>query len=395
MVDARWWGWGLIDKYSDLIVDLRRDIHMHPEPGKCEFRTSALVADMLEKAGLEVRRGVAGTGVVALLKGSTEGKTVALRADMDAIPIQDLKGTVYCSRIPGMMHACGHDAHTAILVGAAMVLMDIKDRLRGSVKFIFQPDEEGDGGARPMIDRRVLDDPKVDAIFGLHVSPEIPAGMVGICDGVTNAGSESFEITVRGSSSHGAYPHKGVDAINIAAQLIVALQSIVGRRLDPLESGVLTIGTVSGGIRENIIADRVVMTGTIRTLDRDTGDKILEEMNRIAGGICKGMGGHYTLFHSTGYPVLENDSQMAALVRKAASKVVGDKKTITIRRPSMGVEDFAFFLKKVPGAFWRLGTGGNKGQNWILHNPYFDIDENALATGVAVHVQTVLDFLEY
>lgn len=392
MQGIQWQGWGLVGKYSEQIVRIRRDIHMHPEPGNGEYRTSALVADKLEALGLEVRRGVAGTGVIGLLRGVENGRTIALRADMDALPIQDLKEVAYASRIPGMMHACGHDAHTAILIGAAMVLSDIKDRIKGNVKFIFQPDEEGDGGAQRMINNRALDDPTVDAIFGLHVSPDIPAGLVGVCSGVVNASSDSFSITVIGRSSHGAHPHKGNDAIAIAAQLVVTLQSVVGRRLDPLEPGVLTIGTINGGIRENIIAGEVALTGTIRAVDRAARDRILTEMNRIAHGICKGMGGDCKLLHRPGYPLLANDPGMAGLVRNAASKVVGENRVQTVR-PSMGVEDFAFFLGKVPGAFWRLGTGGDCENNWVLHNPYFDIDEGALAIGVAVHVQTVLDFL--
>jgi amidohydrolase len=388
-----WHEWKRIEKYRDEIIRIRRDFHMNPELGNEEMRTSEIIAKTLESLGLKVKRGVAGTGVVGLLEGSGKGKTVALRADMDALPIQDLKEVEYSSRVAGKMHACGHDAHMAVLLGTAMVLSEVRDRIRGRVKFIFQPAEETTGGALRMVEEGVLEDPKVDAIFGLHVSPEIQTGWIGVRYGVANACSDTFEIIIKGRAAHGAYPDKGIDAIAVAAQLINSYQLIISRRINPLEPGVLTIGTINGGSQANIIADEVKLTGTVRTLDEDARKIILNEMETIARHICRGMGGDCEFSLVPGYPLLVNNSGMVNLVEEAAKKVVGER-IIHISRPKLGVEDFAYYLQKIPGAFWRLGTGNKKrGTECIPHNPYFDIDEDALAVGVAVHVQTVLDYL--
>lgn len=393
-LNIKMWSCGdKLEKIKDRIVELRRDFHMNPELGGEEVRTSGIVAEILEGLGLKVSRGVAGTGVVGLLEGGSGGRTVALRADMDALPLDDQKEVPYASRVAGKMHACGHDAHTAMLLGAAMVLSDIRDGLKGNVKFIFQPAEENIGGAKRMIEEGVLDNPKVDAIFALHVSPDLEVGQIGLKCGVANASSDEFKIIVEGKSSHGAYPQYGKDAIVIAAQVITALQAVVSRSIDPLQPGVLTIGTIKGGHQCNIVADRVELTGTVRTLNQRIKEEILTSIHQIVKHICLGMGGDCKVLVEPGYPLLVNDSSMVNLLKEAARKVVGDN-IVNIDLPRMGVEDFAYFLQEVPGVMWRLGTGNReKGIICTLHNPYFDIDEDALLVGTAVHVQTVLDFL--
>ncbi|MGI6703039.1 MAG: M20 metallopeptidase family protein [Clostridia bacterium] len=321
------------------------------------------------------------------------GKTVALRADMDALPIQDQKDVSYCSRVKGRMHACGHDAHTAMLLGAAMVLAELRDSFNGNVKFIFQPAEESIGGAERMVKAGVMDNPPVDAVFGLHVSPELETGTVGIRYGIANACSDDVVIEVLGRSAHGAQPNEGVDAIVIAAQVISALQQIISRGIDPLESATLTIGTINGGSQANILADRVEMAGTMRTLDSATRERIKKSIEEITSGVSRAMGGQYRVILQPGYPLLINDNPMTDVVKKAAGRIVGDR-VIEIQKPRLGVEDFAYYLQRAPGAFWRLGTGSKeKGIQCVSHSPYFDIDEDALSIGTAIHVQTVLDYL--
>ncbi len=382
-----------VKKYKGDIIRIRRDLHMYPELGNEEFRTSKVVSEVLEGLGLKVERGIAGTGVVGLLEGGSSEKTIALRADMDALPIQDRKEAAYSSRVEGKMHACGHDAHTAMLLGAAMVLAEMKDRLCGNVKFIFQPAEENTGGAARMIEAGIMENPHVDAIFGLHVSPELEVGTVGIRYGTANACSDDVRIEVLGSSAHGAQPHKGVDAIVIASQVINALQQIISRKIDPLEPATLTIGTIMGGTQSNIIADRVKMTGTIRTLDSATRERIKKSIEGITASVSRAMGGQHRVIVEPGYPLLINDSSMTDLVKKAAGRIVGEG-VIEIGKPRLGVEDFAYYLQRAPGSFWRLGTGNEeKGIKCIAHSPCFDIDEDALCIGTAVHVQTVLDYL--
>jgi len=383
-----------VEKYKERIVEMRRDFHMHPELGNEELRTSRAVSGVLEGLGLIVQKGIAGTGVVGLLEGKEKGKTVALRADMDALPIQDKKNVAYSSRVQGKMHACGHDAHTAILLGTAMVLSEMRDTVRGRVKFIFQPAEETTGGAARMVEEGVLENPSVDAVFALHTSPELEVGSVGIRYGVANACSDDFRIEVIGKSAHGAQPNEGTDAIAVSAQIINALQQIISRQIDPMESGVLIIGIIRGGSQANIIADRVEMTGTIRTLDSATRERIHRSIEDIAMNVCRAMGAQHRVVLEPGYPLLINSHSMAGLVKNAAGKIVGDK-VVDIEKPRLGVEDFAYFLQRVPGVLWRLGTGSKeKGIQCVAHSPYFDIDEDALCIGTAVHVQTVLEYLE-
>jgi len=378
---------------SDLI-SLRRDFHMHPELGMEEHRTSKIIGDILENLGIKVQRNVANTGVVGLLEGEMKGKTIALRADIDALPIEDAKGVEYASTISGKMHACGHDAHTAILLGTAMILSKMRDKLLGNVLFIFQPAEETVGGAAPMIKEGVLKNPKVDAIFGLHMASDIETGKIGVKHGISNASSNEFEIEIDGKSTHGATPHLGIDAIIISARVINGLQTVITRQIDPTENALLTVGTINGGTQSNIISDKVYMTGTIRTFSLGLSDIISSKIKKLLEGITESMGGNFILKINRGYPPLYNHSEMVELVESAAKEIIGCENIINIQKPRLGAEDFAYYVQEVPGAFWRLGCKDPKSNIELSdHSSDFDIDEDALSIGVAMHIRTVLKFL--
>ena len=367
---------------------------MHPELGMEEHRTSKIIGDILENLGIKVQRNVANTGVVGLLEGGTNGKTIALRADIDALPIEDAKAVEYASTISGKMHACGHDAHTAILLGTAMILSKMRDKLLGNVLFIFQPAEETVGGAEPMIKAGVLRNPKVDAIFGLHMASDIETGKIGVKYGVSNASSNEFVLEIEGKSTHGATPHLGIDAITISAKVINDLQTVINRQIDPTENAVLTVGTINGGTQSNIISDRVYMTGTIRTFSLGLSDIISSKIKKLLEGITESMGGNFILNINKGYPPLYNHSEMVELVESAAKEIIGCENIINIQKPRLGAEDFAYYVQEVPGAFWRLGCKNPKSNIELSdHSSDFDIDEDALSIGVAMHIKTVLKFL--
>lgn len=377
-------------KIENEIIDLRRIIHMYPELGFEETKTSELVYNYLKDLGLDVKI-MAKTGVVGFLKGNGK-RTIAIRADMDALPIQEENDIDYASRIPGKMHACGHDVHTAVLLGAAKILTGLKDNLRGNVKFIFQPAEETTGGAQPMIEDGVLDDPRVDAIIGLHVDPELDAGEIGLTYGKAYASSDMFDITVKGKSSHGAEPHKSVDSIVIAANIISALQTIVSRNVNPLSPVVITIGSIEGGYARNIIANKVRMSGIIRMMEEDKRDIIVEKVAKISKNIAESMEGTVEFKRMKGYPCLTNEKSMTDLVKVSASGILGANSVKNVP-PTMGVEDFAYFLKHVPGCFYKLGCGNKaKGIDRPIHNNMFNVDENCIAIGIAVHIATVLSY---
>jgi len=380
---------GLAEKAERLaprLSRIRRHIHMYPELGYQEKRTSAFIAKTLRQIGVEVTTGVAKTGVVGLLRGASGGRTVALRADMDALPITEQNRKPYRSRNEGVMHACGHDGNTASVIGAAMLLAKDRARLSGNVKFIFQPSEEAPpGGALPMIKEGVLRKPKVDFIIGVHVDPSIPAGRIGLREGPMMAAADDFTLSILGNAAHGAKPHLGVDAISLSAQVIQALQTISSRITNPTHPLVVTIGTIKGGYRQNVIADRVDMEGTLRTLyaaDRRRGRNAIE---RMARDITRASGGSYSFDFRDGYPILKCDPRVIAVVRRASQELFGKRSTVEIGEPSMGGEDFAYFVNEVPGMMLRLGTGNKaKGITHPWHHPRFDIDEKGLWVGAAV-----------
>ncbi len=374
------------EKLAGKLSKIRRRIHMYPELAYQEKRTSEFVADTLRSLDIEVRTGVARTGVIGVLRGGSKGKTVAFRGDMDALPITEQNQKPYRSRVPGVMHACGHDANTTTVIGTAMLLAKRRHELRGNAKFIFQPSEEAPpGGALPMIKDGALKDPKVDWIIGVHVDSTVPTGKIGLRDGHMMAAADDFSLSILGEAAHGAKPHLGVDAIQLQAQVVQALQPVVSRRIDPTHPVVLTLGTIHGGYRQNVIADRVDIEGTLRTLypgDRRKAPKMIE---RIAKKITEAYGGGYEFEYRDGYPALTCDPALTDLVRTTMQGLFGKRSVVELDTPSMGGEDFAYFANEIPGMMLRLGTGNKElGFTYPWHHPKFDIDEKGMWVGAAV-----------
>jgi len=382
-----------IYEMKDWLVEIRRTIHMHPELGFEEIETSKLVSEWLGKFGLQVKRGLAKTGVVGLLEGKEPGRAVAIRADMDALPIDEANSVPYASKIKGKMHACGHDAHVTILLGVAKFFSPLKDRVKGNIKWIFQPAEEGGGGGRAMVEEGVLENPKVEAVFGAHVFPFLQVGKVGIYEREGLAAADRFTIKMMGKGGHAASPHVTKDPILAAGHLITQIHSIVSRNINPLDSGVVTIGKVSGGTAFNIIPDGVELLGTVRSLNPQVREELKSRIEQIIQGIARSFGMDYQLDFEYGYPVLINDSEMSKLVASACSKGIG-KENVEVLKPSMGAEDFAYYLEKVPGSFFRLGCRNEeKGIVHPYHSSLFDIDESVLPFGVEMFVRVIDQYL--
>ena len=377
------------------LIDIRRDFHRYPELGMEEYRTRDKIVEYLTELGIPYEKNIANTGVVGLIEGGKPGKTVALRGDIDALPITELNDIDYKSQHEGKMHACGHDAHTTIVLGAARLLHEMKDDLEGNVKLFFQPAEETVGGAKPMIEEGVMENPTVDAVFGLHVDTQLPTGEIGIKYGQMNASSDTVYITVKGTNAHGASPQLGVDAIVMAAHVITSLQTIISRNIDAREAAVLSIGTIEGGTQSNIVADEVKMVGTIRALDPDIRRQVITRIEEIVEYTTRSMGGSYELsLGDDGYIALINNDEMVQVVKQSGEDLLGKHKVQTIDRPSMGVEDFSFFAAAAPSAFYRLGCRNeDKGIIHGAHTGKFNIDEDCLPIGVALQVNNVLQFL--
>ncbi|HHY47825.1 MAG TPA: amidohydrolase [Firmicutes bacterium] len=385
----------IIEKAQGLLpkmIEIRRYLHMHPELGGQEYETSRHIAETLEDLDIETKRQVGGTGVVGLLRGKRPGETVALRADMDALPIQDKKDVIYRSRHPGVMHACGHDGHVAMLLGAATLLSRCRDELDGNVKFIFQPAEEGPGGAALMVREGVMDNPRVSAIFGMHIWPDLPLGKVGLKSGPAFAATDEIFIKVIGQGGHGAAPHRAIDAIVVASNIVLALQALVSRETDPMDPVVLTVGTISGGYKPNVIADEVTMGATLRTLSSRVRADILRRIERTAHGIAKGLGATCEVTVKNGYPVAVNSPDMTDFAEEAASKVVGEENIVHEEHPSMGSEDFGYYLQRARGCFLMLGAGTPGKPVVPAHSPKFDFDERAMAIGCAIFAQLAFSF---
>ncbi|NLY50868.1 MAG: amidohydrolase [Firmicutes bacterium] len=385
----------MVDEILPRVKEWRWDIHQHPELSKQEHRTAGIVEPELAALGLEVKR-IGETGVLGVLRGAREGKTLALRADMDALSLPERTGCPYSSKVEGVMHACGHDAHTAILLGVAHVLSRLKDDLAGKVKFLFQPAEETtpEGGAPLMIQGGVLEHPRVDMILALHVWPDLPVGTIGVRSGPMMAASDRVFLKVLGSSCHGSAPHQGVDAIVAASQVVVALQTIVSRNVSPLESAVLTFGTVKGGHRYNVIADEVVLEGTCRTLKPEIRKLVPERLASLASQVAAGFGATCEVEYVYGYPPCVNTPEGAALLKQAGTEALGERNVVEMEYPWMGAEDFAFYLERVPGALFLLGSTPEGGQTIPLHNSAFLVDEAALPVGIEVFVQAALNYLK-
>ncbi len=381
------------------LVETRRDIHKHPELGFREKRTANLVAERLRQLKFDdVRTGVGVTGVVGVLEGGRPGRVVAVRADMDALPIPEVNDVPYRSTVPNVKHACGHDAHMAIALGVAEIFASLRSEIPGTVVFFFQPAEEGDPdggrtGALRMLDDGLFTSPRPDAVFGLHVMPQIPVGRIGYNVGATMAASDRFTITIAGKKTHGAYPHTGIDPVPIAAQVVTAFQTIVSRQRDAAQPAVVSVGTIQGGNRFNIIADSVRMEGTVRTLTKDGPAFVKERMEAILRGITGAYGATYTLAYDEGAPVTYNDPDLTAASLPALASVVG-KEGLVSPPPQMGAEDFAYYQQRVPGLYFLLGVGNpQKHITAMIHTEAFDIDEDALPLGVRAMGTVVLDYL--
>ena len=370
------------------LIAWRRDFHRHPEVAFEETRTSAVVREFLESLGLSVRS-AGGTGLVAVLEGRPGGKTVALRADMDALPVQEQGGKEYGSLNRGVAHACGHDGHMAMMMAAAEVLTSRKSEFSGRVVFLFQPAEEKPpGGAKRMVEEGALDG--VDAVFGLHLWQAFPTGKVGVIKGPILAQADNFSIIVKGKGGHGALPHTAVDPIVAAAQIILSCQTIVSRNVDPLKPCVVTFGTVNGGTTNNIIPAEVALTGTVRTFDPAVQALAERRLREIAEETAKAFGASCQVDYMLGYPAVVNDAAMVDFATGVAKRVLGEGCLYPFD-PVMGGEDFAFYLQKVPGAFIFLGAGD--GHEFPHHHPAFDIDERALPVGALLNTSLALEFL--
>lgn len=373
------------------IIAWRRDIHMHPELSFQEVRTARLVADTLREMGMEVQTGVGKTGVVARLG---EGKPViGIRADMDALPIHEANEVPYASQTPGVMHACGHDAHTAVLLGVARLLNDMPNRPAGEIRFLFQPSEEtedaeGKSGATRMIEDGALEG--VDAVIALHVASGIPSGKIRISGGYVSASVDSFRATIIGEGCHGAYPQYGIDPIYLLAQVINAIHGIRARRVNPVHPAVISIGAVHGGDADNVIPDHVVIKGTIRSYDDKTRQQLWSELER-ALGVARALGGDFQLRIIKGYPSMINDQGVADLIQQVAVDLLGDE-SLHVEEPGMGAEDFSYMTRLAPGAMFHLGAQTDS-VNRPHHSPIFDLDESALPVGAAVLVESVCRLL--
>ena len=371
----------LCEENYDEIVAIRRELHQCPEIGRCEHKTTDIIISHLEKWGISYER-LIDTGVVATVKGAEDGLTTALRADIDALRITENTNLPYKSE-NGFMHACGHDIHTASLLGAAKIIAENKDKLAGTVKFIFQPDEEGDGGAERLIEKGAMDG--VDRVFGLHVRPEMKAGTLAVRYGKFYAASDIFEIDVIGKSGHCAEPHKNVDAIVIGAQIITALQTLVSRNVSPLDSAVLTIGTANGGTFRNTVAGKFSITGVTRSLGQEMRMYLRGRIKDTAEGIAKAMGGEAVVRIIESYPGIVNEDSSAEYIEKTARDILGDQNVSVLTEPFMTTEDFGYYLHKARGCFYHIGCESE----YPLHSDKFCADERAILTAMIMHTASI------
>ena len=380
----------LVNEQKDLIINTRRDLHRIPETAYTEKKTAAYVTDYLTREGLAVQTGIAKFGVVGLMKTGKPGPTLMIRAVMDALPLSEATGLTFSSTHKGVMHACGHDAHMAMALGAATVLNKIKRKLSGNIKFLFQPAEEGPGGAKPMIEAGVMENPRVDYSIGCHVWPYIPEGTIGLKTGRFMAAMDRFDIKIIGSGGHGAMPHLCVDALEVGIQVVNALQRIVSRHMNPLEPTVITVGSFHAGSAFNVIPGEAELSGTTRTFNEDIWASWEKRIEKVIRGVCESMGAEFELKFVPGYPPTINDESMFEVVHRCAEKVVG-KDRVVEPEPTMGGEDMAYYLQKSKGFFYALGVG--REGSAPIHNPKFDFNEDILLLGVETHCRIGLDLL--
>ncbi|RRS31870.1 MAG: N-acyl-L-amino acid amidohydrolase [Epsilonproteobacteria bacterium (ex Lamellibrachia satsuma)] len=382
-----------IDKINEHVIGIRHDLHAHPELSGHEEHTKYLVKGILEASGYLIKESDKHFGLIADLRVDDNAKTIAIRADMDALPIEEQTGKPYASREEGIMHACGHDSHTAIALGTAIAMAEHQEDLPGNIRFIFQPSEESkEGGSVEMIEDGALEG--VNGIFGLHAYPYLKTGEIGYKYGVMMASADIFTIEVFGKSAHGARPHEGVDAILVTAMIVNSLNHIVSRMIDPLHPAVISLGTVEGGRASNIICDHVILKGTVRTINEEVRNNIPLMMEDSIKGICKSMGATYHFDYEFGQPELINHHEMVDIIVQEAKEIIGEEHCIDLKDPVMGGEDFSEYLKIVPGAFFRLGTCNEAKKTCVSqHNSRFDVDDDALQIGMKIMGASALHFL--
>ncbi|MGK7930290.1 MAG: M20 family metallopeptidase [Microcystaceae cyanobacterium] len=383
----------IAEKLSPRLVEIRRHFHAYPELSGQEYHTSAYISGVLSSMGLHVQENIGKTGVVGNLDGTGQDKRViALRTDMDALPITEHTGLDFLSTKPGIMHACGHDIHSTVGLGVAMVLSQLPTPLAGTVRFLFQPAEEIAQGASWMVSEGVMDG--VNAIFGLHVFPSIPARSVGLRYGALTAAADDLEIIIKGESGHGARPHEAIDAIWIASQVITALQQAISRTQNPLRPIVLTIGQMSGGKAPNIIADQVKMLGTVRSLHPETHAKLPDWIEGIVANVCRTYGATYEVNYRRGVPSVHNDPKLTRLLESVCREAWGNNRVQILNEPSLGAEDFSVYLNHAPGTMFRLGVGQSGLLNPPLHSPLFQADESAIVTGVVTLAYAIYQYFQ-
>jgi amidohydrolase len=385
----------LSQKHAAEMIALRRQLHQNPELSLQEFETQKVIAAKLKGIGCKVNSRFWKTSVLGVISGKGKGRTVGIRSDMDALPVTEQTGYPFASVNPGKMHACGHDVHMSTVWGAAKILSELRDEFAGNVKFIYQPSEEvHPGGAKPMIEAGALKNPDVEMMLGLHVDSGVPAGAIGAKDGPMMAQADDWSLEIIGRSGHGARPHETIDAVVVASNVVIALQTIASRRVNPLIPVVVSVGAIAGGTATNIIADRVTLKGTARSLTPELTEELPKMIEKIVAGVCQTYGASYNLRYNRGYPVLFNDKRVCDIYRKAAIELGGPKAVIELPYPSMGGEDFSYFAKAVPGAMIRLGVGNKKiGADKPWHHPGFKVDEKAIPFGASLLTLAVLTVL--
>lgn len=380
----------LAETLKPRLIEIRRHIHSHPELSGQEHQTAAYVAGVLSSCGMVVQEAIGKTGVIGELVGRTDDRLVAIRTDMDALPITERTSLEFASRKPGIMHACGHDVHTTVGLGTAMVLSQLGEVLPGNTRFLFQPAEEIAQGASWMVQDGAMND--VSAIFSVHVFPSIPAGSVGIRYGALTAAADDLEIIIMGESGHGARPHEAIDAIWIASQVIATLQQAISRTQNPLRPMVLTIGQISGGRAPNVIADQVRLLGTVRSLHPETHANLPDWIEGIVANVCNAFGARYEINYRRGVPSVQNDLALTQLLEASAKEAWGSDRVQILPEPSLGAEDFAMYLQHAPGTMFRLGVGFRDKPNYPLHHPQFEVDESAIVTGVVTLAYSIYQY---
>lgn len=385
-----------VKKIEEDIINWRRELHQIPEIGLDLPKTAKFIMDELDNMNIEYHTLVNGNAIVGLIKGKEEGKTMGLRADTDALPVKEKTGLEFASN-NGCMHACGHDGHTAILLGVAKVLNENKDKFKGNIKLLFQPGEEYPGGAKPMIEEGALENPKVDAVMGLHLGnlgKEIPKGKIGVSYGIMMAAVDVMYIKINGKGSHGAYPHQSIDPIVTASEIVLALQTIISREVDPVEPAVVSVTRIDGGFNHNIIPDSVEIQGTIRTVNEETRQRISRRIEEIVKGITLAHGASYEIDYEFCYPALINSEEFTKGFVESAKRIIPKEDIVEMKSPVMGAEDMSFFLQEVPGTFFYLSNMAEiDGELHPHHNPKFDIDEGEMWKGAALIIQNTIDWL--